>query len=500
METTTPTSTTDAAPRKAPRLGRVALLLLGLGALILLGAVLVGVAVERPAKVASGNVPISPNAPPSFGYHRPSIAADPVRSGYLAVAFMEGTRLDTCYLGLSADDGRTWTQLAVVGAGGRPLPAPATKCWNPKVAYGPDGTLYYVVQARWPNNQTGKEALLYVSDDGGSSFRDPVALDPGADGSGWWPDVATDRSGRVYLAWSRRPDSPPLPGRVMLSTSSDRGLTLSAPVAVSPPEQFSTGGPLLAVGGDGKVYVSYQDHSAWLPSRGQDPVVLRVAVSADRGQTFELTPAVRSYAPGCVVAERGFNCDPLHGDGPWMLNSLVAGEQAGQVFVAWWEPGGTPALTRIWLSSSADGGKSWATPRTIGIPAGGDSNQQHRPWLAVAPNGRLDVAYYDRAATGAQHVYLTSSTDAGRTFSVPLRLTDSVSDSSVGPPHFFGPGVRGGDYLALSSSDDAVVAAWTDTRRGCELSQHQDVFFTKRTLKADDPDPKKAQELRRLLC
>lgn len=498
METTAPASTADTPPRPKPRRGR-APLLVGLGALALVTAVLVAV-LQRPTKVAPPNVAISADVPPSFAYHRPAMAADPTRARHLAVASMEGTRLETCYLGLSADDGRTWTQLAVIGAGGRPVPAPATKCWNPKVAYGPDGTLYYVVQARWPNNQTGKEALLYVSDDGGSSFRDPVALDPGAEGSGWWPDVATDPGGRVYVAWSRRPDSPPLPGRVMLSTSSDRGRTLSAPVAVSPPEQFSTGGPLLAVGGDGKVYVSYQDHSAWLPSRGQDPAVLRVAVSADEGQSFELAPPVRSYAPGCVVAERGFNCDPLHGDGPWMLNSVVAGAQPGQVFVAWWAADGTSAPTRIWFSASADAGKSWAAPRAIGIPVGGEGNQQHRPWLSVAPNGRLDVAYYDRAADGAQQVYWTSSTDAGRTFSVPRRLTDRASDSSIGPPHFFGPGVRGGDFLALSSSDDAVVAAWTDTRRGCELSQHQDVFFTRRSVGVADPDPKKAQDFQRFLC
>lgn len=497
METTTATSTPN--PALPTRQRRGAALLIGLGAMALVAAAVVAV-VQRPDKVATPNVAISADTPPSFAYHRPAIAADPVRPGHLAVASMEGTRLDTCYLGLSADEGRTWTQLALVGAGGRPVPAPATKCWNPKVAYAPDGTLYYVVQARWPNNQTGKEALLYVSDDGGSSFRDPVALDQGADGSGWWPDVAVDASGRVYIAWSRRPDSPPLPGRVMLSTSSDRGRTLSAPVSVSPPEQFSTGGPLLAVGGDGKVYVSYQDHSAWLQSRSQEPAVLRVAVSADQGQSFELTPPVRSYPPGCVVAERGFNCDALHGDGPWMLNSVVAGVGPGQVFVAWWEPGATPALTRVWFSASADGGKTWASPLVIGVPPGGDGNQQHRPWLSVAPNGRLDVAYYDRAPDGDQLVYWTSSTDAGRTFSMPRRLTDRVSDSSVGPPHFFGLGVRGGDYLALSSSDDAVVAAWTDTRRGCELSQHQDVFFTRRALGAADPKPKAAQEPQRLLC
>jgi hypothetical protein len=97
-------------------------------------------------------------------------------------------------------------------------------------------------------------------------------------------------------------------------------------------------------------------------------------------------------------------------------------------------------------------------------------------------------------------VYWISSADAGRTFSRPRKLTDQASDANVGPPHFFGLGVRAGDFLALASSDDGVLAAWTDTRRGCALSQHQDVFFTSRGIGEHDPRRAAPDSARSVLC
>ena len=469
--------------------GRAALVAC-VGAAALLAAVVVSVSWSSDNDIAQPNQAVSGNVPPSFAFHRPSMATDPVRPGHLAMASMEGTRLETCYLGLSGDGGKTWTNLAFVGAGGRGLPTGTTKCWNPSVTYGPDGTLYYAVQSRWPNNATGKEVLLYVSDDGGLRFRAPVALDSEAEGeSGWWPDVAVDsNSGRVYVAWSRRPDARPLPGRVMLSSSTDRGLTFSPPVAVTPAEQTSTSGALLAVGPDAKIYLSYQDHTAWLGSSGKEPAQLHVAVSSDQGQSFAVSQPIRPVVPGCIVT-RGFECDPLHGDGPWMLNSIAAGPSPGQVFLGWWDKEhlGDQAPARVLFSSSTNGGVTWAPPRVVGIPPRAEDAQQHRPWLSVAPDGRLDIAYFSQAPGGAQDVYWISSADAGWTFSPPRKLTDQASDANVGPPHFFGQGVRAGDYLALVSAEDGVLAAWTDTRRGCALSQHQDVFFTSRDLDERDP-------------
>ena len=492
-----------AGPDRPARRGPAALIA-GVGIVAIVAAVMVSV--SRPGddgRAAPPNQAVSSNVPPSFAFHRPSLATDPTRAGHLALASMEGTRLETCYLGLSADNGATWTNLALVGAGGRALPTGATKCWNPSVAYGPDGTLYYAVQSRWPNNATGKEVLLYVSEDGGLSFRAPVALDSEVEGeSGWWPDVAVDHmSGRVYIAWSRRPDARPLPGRVMLSSSTDRGLTFSRPVVATPAEQASTSGALLAVGPDAKVYLSYQDHTAWLGSSGKEPAQLHVAVSSDQGQTFSASQPIRPVGPGCIVT-RGFECDPLHGDGPWMLNSIAAGVSPGQVFIGWWDKEGTGDKdpTRIFFSSSTDGGRTWAIPQVIGIPPTAQDAQQHRPWLSVAPDGRVDVAYFSQAPGGAQDVYWISSADAGRTFSAPRRLTDQASHAKIGPPHFFGPGVRAGDYLALASSDDGVLAAWTDSRRGCTLSQHQDVFFTSRDLDEGDPRPVAPTSAGSVLC
>ncbi len=131
----------------------------------------------------------------------------------------------------------------------------------------------------------------------------------------------------------------------------------------------------------------------------------------------------------------------------------------------------------VYLWSLAPGGSSWSGPTRINDTPRRDGTAQYLPKLATAPNGRLDVLYYDRRADRRNllnHVSLQSSFDDGKTFSPAIRLTSSASDSRIG----FGakeglPDL--GSRLALISTDRAALGLWTDTRAGIPASQKQDL-------------------------
>ncbi|MGH9181569.1 MAG: sialidase family protein, partial [Acidimicrobiales bacterium] len=336
-------------------------------------------------------------------YQNPSLATDPTNSRRLAVAYFEGHALNRCYLGLSNDGGTTWDTRLLLGEGGQyPLPNPATTwCLNPVVAFGPDATLYYVAQAALPNGRVGDQVKLYASTDGGLTFRGPTTADPGETMRGYWPSVAVDqRRGRVYVAWSRHP-GPPVPGRVLVSFSDDKGATLSPPVLASPPEEMFPAAPQIAVGPDGALYVVYGS---------EIDNVVHTTVSVDGGTSFapsveiiELAP-VRTFGAGPPVTNR-----LTASFGPRYM-AIVAGSQPGRAALSFWDVSGPGGLGRVSVTSTADGGRTWSLPRPVGTPPGREGDHQINSFMSAAPNGRLDVAYYvRRGAEWTQEFNITSS-------------------------------------------------------------------------------------------
>jgi len=99
---------------------------------------------------------------------------------------------------------------------------------------GPDGSVYVVFEQ-------GSDQVVVISRDGGGSWTRPAAIGPVSDiqdpipGANFrtnsFASIATDPGvGKVYVAWVNRTDGG---GRVVVSTSTDRGASWSAPVSVS---------------------------------------------------------------------------------------------------------------------------------------------------------------------------------------------------------------------------------------------------------------------------
>ena len=131
---------------------------------------------------------------------------------------------------------------------------------------------------------------------------------------------------------------------------------------------------------------------------------------------------------------------------------------------------------------SGDGGRTWTEPVPVNRGAAGDGVPQDMPAVAVAPGGRVDVAYYDRTVDprgSTVDVVLSSSSDGGESFTKHVRLTTQPSSCKVGPQS--SPHVEEADFgsrLAVASLAGGAVVACTDTRNGTADTGKQDIFST----------------------
>lgn len=454
----------------------VGLALIAMGA----GAGLVSSAVQE-----TGARLIAPNAPVNAGaadprditaHNSPSIARSPLREGTLAVANRIDTPRFSCALHLSSDAGFTWQQVAIPFPEGEEAPP---RCFAPDVAFGADGTLHVAfVTLAGPGNvphgawhtsaRPGSDVLSAPTKAGGPlTFQVRLAAD-------------TSRPGRLYLSWLQASNTatlafPEAGNPIVLARSDDGGLTWTSPLRVSPPARARVVAPSVVAGPRDDVYLSYLDlggdvldyHGAHGAKGGPPfpgPWELVLARSQDGGQRWVDTVV----APRLTPTERIIVFFPPS-------PSLAVDPRGERMYIAFHDGSGGDADVLVW--ASANGGKTFGEPRRVNDNRLGDGTAQYLPRLAVAPNGRVDVVYYDRRADKENvrnEVSLQWSEDGGQSFSPRLRMSDRAFDSRIGLGSERGlPDL--GSRLGVVSSRRRAVAAWADTRAGTEASNKQDL-------------------------
>src|SRR5262249_51548449 len=153
----------------------------------------------------------------------------------------------------------------------------------------------------------------------------------------------------------------------------------------------------------------------------------------------------------------------------------------GDLVVAWEDMSSAGEPVQISVIRSSDGGKTWSEPvkasdttykRTWNYP-------EMYPDIRVAPNGRIDMAWYDGRNDPAfvdgakaykfQDVYYTYSTDDGRTWAANMKVNDRLIDRTFGPSNQ--GGIRG--PIGIASRDAATYIAWDDSRNGTPSNASQ---------------------------
>lgn len=369
----------------------------------------------------------------------------------------------TCRFYVSDDNGYGWR------TGTAPSLAPYTDCgpgtsqplnWRTTMAQAPDGTLYVAYAAHDPAGGGSRSALLGRSTDSGTSWQvTPVDAAPKATADSpaeidFEPHVAIDPSNarNITVIFRRSyPSSKIHPTRPYIVTSTDGGATFSTPVMLF--DRAMGFDPPYPVIRNHTLYISWHEPI----SKGPDKIWF--SSSTDGGKTFTDQLVTQSSTVDTPV----LHWDPVHSK--WLMV---------------WDDGDTNL--NVHYSTSSDG-KTWSSPKRLNDEA--KSVRDHLlPAVAEAPNGRIDVAWYDYRndpypvpAVGdignRNDIYSSSSTDGGVTWTPNVRLSDLSSDRLIG--------LSNNEFFiqvppAIASADTWAVGAWTDTRNGDQQTSSEDIY------------------------
>ncbi|MFN2608702.1 MAG: hypothetical protein ABR511_12575 [Acidimicrobiales bacterium] len=473
----------------------------GLTALLAGGAA--AAAATSPRVDAAVQVTADPGA--GRGHATPALAVSPTDPQTLVEADSDAYS-SRCGVHVSRDGGLSWSEAA------QPTTPPdwpgcgfADTGVIADLAFAPDGTLYYAFSGFQPTTYQ-QRIFLARSTDLGITWDttalprigpDPAAHQFGADAM---PSIVVDRTDpqRVYVSWwsnngiwnmpeaitgsstsiwCRLVDNRAL-ARPWLAVSADGGKTFGGPVDMAPGVDQCTTEPYLAQAKDGSLLAFFGQSTRGTDPGKAPPAHLFLSTSRDHGRTFTVNPIHTQSGPAdgkSATSTSDWLSAPSPGVDP----------KTGNVYVAWEELGtGVPQILSM---RSGDGGRTWSAPVKVndGDPKRDWDFPEEFPTLGVAPDGRVDVAWYDwrndptykDGATdgGLQDVYHASSTDGGRTWSKNAKLNDRAIDRTFGPRptgSIDGP-------LGLVSTDRAVDVAWDDTRNGNPTTAAQDIYFTR---------------------
>ncbi len=345
----------------------------------------------------------------------------------------------------STDGGESWSPSAALPGGGT--------CCDPTVDWSADGTLAYT--ATLGNcGGAGCQIWFYRSRDGGQTWNDlPGGTPRRTLSTGSANDkeyVHVDKhSGspfkdNIYVTWHSN-------NVMQVARSTDSGESWSALSFSSDPRGI---GSDITTGKTGHVYYFW-------PAFDSRQILLRK--STDGGA---------SYAPVSVVAGTeasfAFPVPSMETREVFVYVSadadLSSGPYGGSIYAAWTDStsatGSNAANNhaRIRVAYSRNGGSSWTVTTPHEIADSGSVDRWHQ-WLAVGPDGKVHVIFYDtrNGSRSTVDLYYAFSGDGAQTWSAPARVTAAQSPN-------IGDSFEFGDYNGLDVVMSDLIAIYTDNR------------------------------------
>jgi hypothetical protein len=390
---------------------------------------------------------------------------------------------DGCGVNVTVDGGKTWTPTLPDGF----LPGvtrytndpnvPGTGAYDaggdPTVAFSPDGqTAYFVCQAfnftqpyqialllnRGTVTSTGitwqKSGLTLVSNYKGAG------VSKGSNGQ--FPDhenIHVDTSatspyrGAIYVTWAQfNGYGTHSPVNVGVSHDGGRTFTVSQ---VTTGKVRSNQDQRIVTDPQGNAYLTFDNGV-----QGGKGTVLYVSKSSDGGATwstpYRFAPLVN---PVCVFPPYCFNISggEFRAGGTYAVPAFDP--VRNRLDVVFPDIRGT--FAQIYFTSAPAGDLTkWTAPRAV-APANGDRFENE---LGIAPNGRIDLSFYDRSYSGNKLVDVTyaTSADGGATWRTARVSKAGFDPSEWGVPSSsqpFRPFI--GDYNGIVSTNDHAGLVWT---------------------------------------
>lgn len=207
------------------------------------------------------------------------------------------------------------------------------------------------------------------------------------------PQVAVENDGHIYVASGDG-------NAIYVSRSSDSGSTFSAPIKVAEAGRMSLGmrrGPRIAAY-QGRLTITA---TYGAKGGGADGDILTFR-STDQGKTWSAGANVNDVGG---AAREGLHAMAVAPDGTLACSWLDLRSKG----------------TKLYMSTSKDGGKSWAKNQLVYESPAGFICQCCHPSLAYEPNGTL-LLMYRNVLEGARDMYLTQTSDDGKTFTPVSKL------------------------------------------------------------------------------
>lgn len=456
-----------------------AALLAGLG-LVLAGAVCLFVAAALPrsaptARVDDGPTVVDPATQDPLDItanNTPTLVRNPTDENNLVISHRVDQPDYDCGLHVSRDGGATWSRTTIPDP-----PVDEGKCYAPDLAFGQDGTLFVsyailkgpgnVPDSVWVTSSADRGLTLSEPQrvTGPLAFQVRLVAHPTA------PD-------HLAVSWLQAEDTAILsfPGTgypIIMTGSQDGGHSWHEPVQVSDDSRERVLAPVPAMGETGDLYVLYLDvlddrlnyhggHEGQSGPSYPGPWELVLARSGDGGRTWREATVEADLVP----------IDRYLVFLPPLPSLAVDGDR---VYAAFHDARLGDA--DVWLWASNDAGASFDPPVRVNDNEPDDGTSQHLPQVDVAPDGRLDVLYYDRRTDADDimtEVSLQSSAD-GRTFGPRLSVSDVAFDWPGPWSHWDQPEL--GSRLALVSGQEQAVGAWPDMRADTLGVGEQDIYW-----------------------
>jgi hypothetical protein len=259
--------------------------------------------------------------------------------------------------------------------------------------------------------------------------------------------------GRLYVAWAEFNGGGRSP--IDLAYSDDDGASWTGPIRVSDAGHQFDQDATPRVGPDGTVYVSYSNGPNEKSTKNNAALV---AKSTDGGNTWS-----RSFVAAPIPSPAVSLPNAQYRGGTDVTSTVD--QSTGDVVVVYNDR--SSGALNVWAThTTAPGDLATFTPAEQVEPSG---QTQFFPWLQSAPDGRVDLAYYDRSCDPndvLDCVTLSSSSDSGATWtSQPVTTAGFDGDTFgaclafVDPPdctNFFI-----GDYIGVASTDTKAQVMWT---------------------------------------
>lgn len=411
------------------------------------------------------------NPVPARGYENASVVVDPADPDHIVVIANNLVEAK-CSWHVTFNRGREWEDHAFqLPAGFQPCGLESSGLLSSgELVRGPSGTLYATLSSRPSAVADHDSVLLATSTDGGRTFSPARVVMELPD-----PQTALVRSqlssvpgpsGRdevLITATACKPDPNQGNQRACVESwfgrSTDGGQTFSSPVLVSEPPGGTTPSKAVVLD-DGTITVTYVRRGF-----ADGGAQLLLARSTDSGVTFRST--VVDVQPAL-----GQTRDPAK------LAASPDGKTLYTVFTD--RRTGSP---QVYFRRSLDKGGTWEQAIQL-VPPGPAAATSLNPALSVAPDGRIDVAFYREGAEKRENVHWMYSVNGGLRF-VGRQLNESpiIREDGVG----FRNEVGNHYTPDISSLDDGAVFVWSETADPDRVTNVQEILLRKMELATDEP-------------